>query len=94
VLGFRWFRGRFAAVKIGRKTPYTQIGISRIKCSKIGCNKAGRFQWQCCALDNRWFALCTEHDIGLNAVACQYILGDESKPFVAAYKKRVLDPAK
>lgn len=75
---------------IGRKKPYTARGISRVKCAKQNCNEPGLYQWQCCALDNRWFALCAEHDVGLNDVATNYILGAKAAtPLMARYARRV-----
>jgi hypothetical protein len=48
----------------GRRKPYTEIGIKRIPCRR--CGKPSKYQWQCCANDNRWFGLCSECDIELN----------------------------
>lgn len=75
---------------IGRSKPYTSIGIKRVKCSKRGCKKHGMFQWQCCALGNKWFALCAEHDVGLNKIACEFIIGRESNKIIHAYRQRVI----
>ena len=77
-------------MKSGRRKPYSAIGISRVRCSKRGCMAPGRFQWQCCALDNRWFALCAEHDVGLNEVACNYLLGRAAGPVIRKYRRRVM----
>ena len=73
-----------------RKKPYTAIGIRRIKCSKKGCNNSSLYQWQCCALGNNFFTLCAEHDIGLNEITCNYILGPQVKTLIKNYKKKVL----
>ncbi len=49
---------------IGRKKPYTSKGISRVKCFR--CGQQAERQWQCCAIDNRWLALCVPCDLLLN----------------------------
>lgn len=72
---------------LGRKKPYTAIGISRVKCAKSGCRKPGESQWQCCALDNRWIPLCREHDIRMNELACIFMMGTKAGPIIAAYRK-------
>lgn len=75
---------------IGRKKPYTERGISRVKCAKQGCEAPGSYQWQCCALDNRWFPLCAKHDVGLNGVATTYILGERAAfPVMTRYTRRI-----
>jgi hypothetical protein len=55
---------------IGRRKGYTAIGISRVPC--LGCGKPSSHQWSICALDNRWFGVCTECDIGLNAIVLRF----------------------
>lgn len=72
---------------LGRKKPYTAIGISRVKCAKSRCEKPGESQWQCCALANRWFPLCREHDVELNELACTFLMGCKAKPIMTAYRK-------
>jgi hypothetical protein len=56
---------------VGRKKPYTQIGIRRLKCTR--CGAQANFQWQCCANDNRWLPLCIDCDIELNSVALEFM---------------------
>lgn len=48
----------------GRKTPYTRIGIRRMKC--VRCGRQASQQWQVCADGNTYRPLCTKCDIELN----------------------------
>jgi hypothetical protein len=70
----------------GRKKPYTQIGISRVPCSR--CAKPSRFQWQVCANDNRWLGVCTDCDIELNRVALDFMRVPNGEALLAAYEAR------
>ncbi len=49
---------------MGRKKPYTEIGISRVPCKR--CGKPSTQQWQTCSLNNEWFGVCTDCDVKLN----------------------------
>lgn len=56
--------------QIGRKKPYTEIGISRVPCRR--CGKPSVHQWQCCANGNRWMGVCLDCDIELNRIALEF----------------------
>ena len=63
--------GLFMKVKfVGRREPYTTIGIKRKKCQR--CGSQAHAQWQCCANGNRWLPVCRECDIELNAIALKF----------------------
>ena len=55
---------------IGRRKPYTQIGISRVPCKR--CGKPSNQQWQICANDNLWLGCCEKCDIELNRVVLKF----------------------
>lgn len=60
---------------LGRKEPYTDRGIRRVKCAKCKKRKAS-LQWStACANENKWVALCVPCDIELNWIVLEW-LGD------------------
>ena len=54
----------------GRKKPYTEVGIARLKC--VRCGAAGVHQWQVCANNNRYMVLCGQCDIALNQLVLRW----------------------
>lgn len=69
-----------------RRKPYTDRGIARVPCAR--CGNPSKFQWSCCAVNNKWMPLCLDCDIGLNRVALNYVIGKEkAKPFVQKYRR-------
>jgi len=71
---------------IGRKRPYTQAEIGRVKCC---CGSLAAFQWNCCAIDNRWVALCRDCDVGLNEMALAFFRVPDRDKLIARYRRRV-----
>lgn len=69
--------------QIGRRKPYTAIGISRVPCAR--CGKPARFQWQCCANANRWLGVCEDCDIALNGLVIRFFRFDDAKQRLARY---------
>lgn len=68
---------------MARKTPYTEIGISRVPCAR--CSKPSRYQWQICA-DKRVFrGICTECDIELNTMVMRWVFGNTREEDIASY---------
>jgi len=57
--------------KLGRKIPYTEIGIGRKRC--IRCKAKAEFQWQICALDNLYSPICRDCDISLNKLVLEFM---------------------
>lgn len=55
----------------GRQKPYTQIGISRIPCTR--CGKPSYHQWQVCANGRRFVGICLDCDIELNRVVLKFM---------------------
>lgn len=59
-------------MKHGRKRPYTEIGIARLKCSRAGCRRRAVFQWRPCSLD-AWMPICDRCDVELNEIALTFL---------------------
>jgi hypothetical protein len=68
----------------GRKKPYTQIGIRRLKCQR--CGGKPEHQWNCCANDNRWVPVCRRCDIELNRLALDFFKIKGRKSLMKAYR--------
>jgi hypothetical protein len=75
---------------IGRKKPYTQIGIRRLNCSVAGCTNRAEHQWNCCANENRWMPICLEHDVDLNTRTLQWLGHPEADRLAAEYAARTM----
>ena len=71
---------------MGRKKPYTEIGISRAPC--LRCGKPSTQQWQICSLDNEWFGVCTDCDMRLNACVLKFFGIKNSSVIIAKYTMR------
>lgn len=56
---------------LGRKQPYTEIGITRLSCQR--CGGKAEHQWQVCANDNRYLPICIDCDIELNRLALEFM---------------------
>jgi len=54
-----------------RKKPYTEIGISRMKCFRCGA-KASQ-QWQICSDGNQYRPICVDCDIMLNEMVIKFM---------------------
>lgn len=63
---------------LARTKPYTAIGIRRVPC--VRCGAPAVHQWQVCADNNYFRALCLDCDIALNA----YVLAWANDPNAAA----------
>ena len=59
------------AWSITRRTPYTEIGIRRLKC--IRCGGQAKFQWQICSDGNNHRPLCGQCDVLLNRMVLQWM---------------------
>ena len=68
---------------IGRREPYTQIGIRRLKC--IRCGEQAVHQWQICSLRNRWVPICVDCDISLNATVLEFMEIPDAERILAVY---------
>lgn len=72
---------------LGRKEPYTEIGISRVPC--VRCGKSSSQQWQVCALDNRYFGVCTTCDVDLNDLVLSFFRIPELHKFMKRYREKL-----
>jgi len=81
-----------STVTIGRRKPYTAIGIRRMKCSVAGCENRAEHQWNCCANGNLWMPLCLDHDIELNAKTLEWMghpnATELSRDYAAALRQK------
>jgi hypothetical protein len=72
-------------VTIGRRQPYTVKGIGRVACMRCGKRPAVH-QWNCCAISNRWIAICVPCDIALNALVLRWLGVSDRAHLIAAYR--------
>lgn len=70
-----------------RRKPYTQLGISRVPCTR--CGAPSRYQWQICALDNLWHGVCAKCDVDLNGLILSFFRVPDWQGKAADYKERV-----
>lgn len=71
---------------IGRKRPYSQAEIGKVRCR---CGKPGAYQWNCCAIENRWVPVCKDCDIGLNEIVLAFFRVPDRDKIVARYRRKV-----
>ena len=67
-----------------RKTPYTAIGIRRLKCFR--CGEQASVQWQVCADNNVFRPLCSKCDVELNRLVLEWMRHPEVEALMAKYK--------
>jgi hypothetical protein len=74
---------------LGRREPYTALGIRRVPCAR--CGKPSRHQWQVCANGNRFMGVCGDCDITLNAIALSFFRfpPDKRAALMNAYRERI-----
>lgn len=70
--------------RAGRKDPYTEIGIRRLRC--VRCGSAASSQWNACA-DGVHRPICDECDVLLNLLALQFMRDPDVVQKMAAYVK-------
>lgn len=71
----------------GRRTPYTQRGIERLKC--IRCGEKAATQWQVCADDRRFRPICLACDIALNRMVLSWMHHPRADEVMTRYIERV-----
>jgi hypothetical protein len=79
---------------MGRRKPYTEIGIRRVPCMR--CGKPSLQQWQVCSLNNKYHGLCGECDIKLNRIVLRFMRLKPEKVFclMVGYRERLIRCAK
>lgn len=75
---------------VGRRKPYTALGIGRVACSR--CSAPSRYQWQVCANDNRWLGVCEPCDVELNRLALTFMRVPNADDLLAAYVAALSEP--
>jgi len=68
-----------------RKTPYTKIGIRRLKCFR--CSNRAEAQWQICSDGNVWRPLCLECDVKMNKMVLGFMGFKDSEEKIAKYRE-------
>jgi|SRR5665213_1040902 len=56
-----------------RATPYTEVGISRVKCVRPNCTRPAFAQWQACADGRQYRAMCEVCDVAVNVMALMFL---------------------
>ena len=73
-----------------RTKPYTERGIRRLKCSRVGCTNQARYQWQICADGNQYRRVCAECDVEINSMVLAFMGWPDAARKARDYAKRVL----
>lgn len=71
----------------GRKTPYTEIGIRRLKCSREGCANKATSQWQICADGRLYRPICSECDAEINRMVLAFMGDPDIETKMSRYKQ-------
>ena len=71
-----------------RKTPYTQRGLSRLKC--IRCGARASTQWQVCSGGNTYRPLCRSCDIALNQLVLVWMNHPDAQKLLEKYSRSVV----
>ena len=67
-----------------RTEPYTAQGITRVSC--VRCSAPAVHQWQVCADNNRYRALCLDCDIALNRLVLDWANDPMASQKIEAYE--------
>jgi hypothetical protein len=70
-----------------RRTPYTEIGIKRVKCFRFAtCGNKAEFQWTICSDGNVFRPICKACDIALNETVLKFMGFKDWQEKLTAYK--------
>lgn len=72
-----------------RLTPYTALGIRRVRCAYQGCRRLSFAQWKVCA-DATYLPLCWRHDIELNELVLMFVGDRQARRKSAHYAAAVI----
>lgn len=70
----------------GRKEPYTEAGVRRLRC--VRCGAGARFQWNACSDGNLWRPLCLDCDISVNRLVLEFMRDPDVDKKIDAYEKK------
>ena len=73
---------------MARKTPYTAIGVRRLKCFR--CGAPAEHQWQICSDANVYRPICVDCDVALNELVLRFMRFRKWRSMIAAYRRKVL----
>ncbi len=68
-----------------RLTPYTEIGIKRLKCFR--CENRASQQWQICADGNVYRPICSQCDVVLNYLVMDFMEVPDKVEKIQRYKE-------
>jgi hypothetical protein len=71
-----------------RREPYTAAGISRVPC--VRCGRPADHQWQVCADDRAFRAICTPCDVALNEAVLTFLRHPNVPAAMKRYRKRLV----
>lgn len=75
-------------VRAGRRQPYTDRGIRRLKC--VGCGASAHAMWQVCADGRVYRPICKLCDIALNRLVLEFMRDPEAAAKMRVYTHKVL----
>ncbi len=76
-------------MKSKRLTPYTEIGIKRLKCFR--CDNKASQQWQICADGNVYRPICSQCDVVLNYLVMDFMEMSDRDKKIQLYKELHLE---
>lgn len=71
----------------GRAEPYTERGITRVRCYRCG-KKPSAHQWQICADDNLFRPVCAKCDVALNKAVLRFMRDPNAAAKIKRYEER------
>ena len=71
-----------------RKSPYTEIGIKRLKCFRKSCSNKADSQWQICADGRTYRPICKECDIRMNRLVLEFMEFDNIDKLMKEYENK------
>lgn len=73
----------------GRRRPYTEIGIRRMRCAR--CGRRAHRQWSICANGNRQVPVCARCDYELNVLVVVWFGFERGEEMLARYRATLAD---
>jgi hypothetical protein len=73
---------------MARRKPYSERGIRRLKCWRLGCENRAFQQWQICADGNVYRPVCWECDVEMNGLVLAFMGDPEAYTKMKRYAER------